>query len=346
MRGGRRRGAGAWVAAALLAVSTVAGGITHAAEPGFAAPTDLVQAARREGSLVLYSANFNETEQVAIQRFNARFPDVKVELVRAPSGQLLTRLRAEAAANRLAADVVDITDRSLALEAADLFAPYSPPNAAEYPPETRTLDKFWPRTGNAWGIAYNPALVADPPKTWRDLPEHGTDRIGVTVVLAGGGPWTLAMFQREVLGEEYWQRLAAAKPVLYPSQAPLVDAMVRGEIGIAPLVTQLAIPLEQQGAPIRWFIPPEGSPTTVFAAGITRTSLHPNAAKLFLDWSLSREGQTVLVELGSMSAMTDAPPPPGVDRKDVKIWLPDFERYDRLRPTWIADWNQVFGYRQ
>ena len=168
------------------------------------------------------------------------------------------------------------------------------------PEVARTADRLWPRSGNAWTITYNSELVKDPPKSWADLvkPEFGKLRLGQTVIASGGAPFNRAMFERKVLGEDYWAKQAALKPALFPSQAPMVDAMIRGEIAIAPLVTNLAIPLTAQGAPLKWFFAPEGVPVTVFCAGIAKGAAHPNAAKLFLDWALSREGQALMVELG------------------------------------------------
>ena len=243
----------------------------HAAEPDFVPSADLLAAARKEGKLVLYTANFLDTEQAVSKRFSARF-GIQLEIVRAPTGSLITRIKTEAAANRLIADVIDISDRVQARAMIELFAPYAPPNAADYPEVARTGDRLWPRSGNAWTITYNSALVTDPPKSWADLakPEFGKQRLGQTVVSAGGGPFNRAMFERKVLGEDYWTKQAALKPALFPSQAQMVDAMIRGEIAIAPLVTNLAIPLAAQGAPLKWFFAPEGVPVTVFCAGLAK----------------------------------------------------------------------------
>jgi iron(III) transport system substrate-binding protein len=154
------------------------------------------------------------------------------------------------------------------------------------------------------------------------------------------------MFERKVLGEDYWAKQAALKPALFPSQAQMVDAMIRGEIGIAPLVTVLAIPLAAQGAPIKWFFAPEGAPVTVFCAGIAKGARNPNAAKLFLDWALSREGQALMVELGSFASMTDAPMPPGVDARAIKTWYPDDAEIEKIIKPWTDDWNKAYNYRQ
>ena len=319
----------------------------HAAEPDFVPSADLLAAARKEGKIVLYTANFLDTEQAVSKRFSARF-GIQLEIVRAPTGSLITRIKTEAAANRLIADVIDISDRVQARAMIELFAPYAPPNAADYPEVARTGDRLWPRSGNAWTITYNSALVTEPPTSWADLakPEFGKHRLGQTVVSAGGGPFNRAMFERKVLGEDYWAKQAALKPALFPSQAQMVDAMIRGEIAIAPLVTNLAIPLTTQGAPLRWFFAPEGVPVTVFCAGLAKGGRNPNAAKLFMDWAMSREGQALMVELGSFSSMARAPMPQGVDASAIKTWYPDDAEIEAVFKSWTDDWNKAYNYRQ
>ena len=43
---------------------------------------------------------------------------------------------------------------------------------------------------------------------------------------------------------------------------------------------------------------------TPFAAGITKTAANPNAAKLFMNWCLSEEGQTVMIkEVGNLTSL-------------------------------------------
>src|SRR6185312_1520580 len=103
------------------------------AEDNFGSP-ELIAAAKAEGKLVYYTANFAEVEQQVIKEFNKRFPEIKVEMVRAPGGQLITRVKTEAAAGKLVADVVDHSDRALMSGLVDLFQDYAPPNAADYNP--------------------------------------------------------------------------------------------------------------------------------------------------------------------------------------------------------------------
>jgi iron(III) transport system substrate-binding protein len=309
-----------------LAVATVLA--TPALAQNFG-PPELIAAAKKEGKLVYYTANFAEVEQEVIKAFNKRFPEIKVEMVRAPGGQLITRVKTEAANGKLSADVVDHSDRALMTELVNLFQDYAPPNAGDYIPEAMISPKLWPRVTLVWSIAYNSALVKTPPKTWMDLtkPEYGNKQIGEVIAPSGGTTWTRTMFERQVLGEDYWRKQAATNPVLYPSGAPMSDALVRGDIAMGPLLYNIVYP---------------------YASGVPTTAKNPNAAKLFLNWCLSEEGQTFMIkELGNLTSLKKAPVyPEGFDPKVVKVWLPNFDQYIKLHASWVEEWNKTYGYRQ
>ncbi|WP_246799613.1 ABC transporter substrate-binding protein [Bradyrhizobium sp. CCBAU 51753] len=310
---------------------------------------ELIAAAKAEGKLVYYTANFAEIEQQVIKAFNKRFPEIKIEMVRAPGGQLITRVKTEAAAGKLIADVVDHSDRALMQPLEELFQDYAPPNAADYDPHALISPKYWPRITLAWSIAYNTELVKDPPKSWMDLTKKQYDKlIGQVFAQSGGTTWTRIMFERQVLGEDYWAKQAATHPVLYPSGAPTADALVRGEIAIAPLLYNVIYQKKKDGAPIEIFFAPEGAPVNPYASGIPKTAAHPNAAKLFLNWCLSKEGQIFMIkELGNLTSLKEVPAyPEGFDPKVVKLWYPDFGEYVKLHAAWVADWDKTYGYRQ
>lgn len=334
------------VACAALVIVAVSGGRAQAQF----GPPELIEAAKKEGALVLYTANVAEVEQVTINAFNKRFPFIKVELLRAPGGQLITRVKTEAAAGKLRADVIDHSDRALLAQSADLFQDYAPPNAGDYLPGAQANPKLWPRITLVWSVAYNTELVKNPPKTWMDLtkPEYSGKKIGEVIAPSGGTTWTRSMFERQVLGEDYWAKQAATQPVLFPSNAPASDALVRGEVIIAPLLYNTIFPKKKDGAPIEIFFPPEGVPVTPFAAGVTKAAAHPNAARLYLNWCLSEEGQTFMIkELGNLTSLKAAPIyPEGFDPKVVKVWIPDYQQFVSLQKGWIEEWNKTYGYRQ
>ena len=310
---------------------------------------ELIDAAEKEGALTYYTANFAETEQEVIKEFNKRFPKIKVAMVRAPGGQLITRIKTEAAAGKLGADVVNHSDRGLMLELADLFQDYAPPNAADYRPDALVSPKLWPGVTLGWAIAYNTQLVKNAPKTWMDLTKAEYDKqTGQVFAQSGGTTWTRIMFERQVLGEDYWAKQAATHPILYPSGAPMSDALVRGEFGLGPLLYNAIYPKQKEGAPVKMVFPPEGVPANPYASGIPKTAAHPNAAKLYMNWCLSNEGQAYMIkEQGNLTSLKVAPVyPEGFDPKVVKVWYPNMDQYVKLHADWVADWDKIFGYRQ
>jgi iron(III) transport system substrate-binding protein len=311
---------------------------------------ELIEAAEKEGSLTYYTANFTEVEQEVVKEFNKTFPKIKVAIVRAPGGQLITRIKTEAAAGKLAADVVNHSDRGLMKEIEDLFQDYTPPNAADYRPDALVSPKFWPGVTLGWAIAYNTQLVKNAPKSWADLtkPEYKGKQIGQVVGPSGGTTWTRIMFERQVLGEDYWKKQAELGIALFPSGAPTSDSLVRGEISIAPLLYNIIYTKIVEGAPAEAIFAPEGVPIIPYADGITKTSKSPNAAKLFMNWRLSKEGQAfAITKLGNITSLKEPPAfPKGWDPKTVKVWVPKFDQFESLRDKWLEEWNKTYGYRQ
>jgi iron(III) transport system substrate-binding protein len=340
-----RRQALAGAAALPFAAATAA----HAA--AYDPPGTLIDAARKEARVVMYTASFTEVEQETAAAFNKRFPFVKIEIIRASGGQLIQRVRTEAAAGKLVADIVDHSDRGLMQPIADLFIDYAPPNAADYLPASQMSPKLWPRITPVWCLAYNTELVKTPPKTWMDLTDQkawppGT--IGQVIAPSGGTTWTRILFERQVLGDTYWTRQAATKPTLYPSSAPAADAVIRGEVLMAPLIRNVIFPKQKDGAPVELVFPTEGIPVVPYACGIPKVSARPNAAKLFLDWCLSVEGQSfTMSQQGNLTSLKTLPVAlAGFDEKTSKIWLPANKDFAELHDSWTEEWNKIYGYRQ
>ena len=193
--------------------------------------------------------------------------------------------------------------------------------------------------------------MKNPPKTWMDLtkPEYGNKQIGQVVGPSGGTTWTRTMFERQVLGEDYWKKQAAVGTALYPSGAPLSDALVRGEVSIAPLLYNIIFTKKKDGAPVEMFFPPEGVPMNMYGAGITKTAANPNAAKLFLNWALSRGRPDVhdqgarlphrAEEAAGLSAGLGSQ-----GRSSCGCRTSSSTRSCATR--WIEEWNKTYGYRQ
>ena len=130
--------------ASVAGLGLALGGAPAQAEESFGSP-ELIAAAKAEGKMVLLHRELRRGRAGGHQGIQQAFPEIKVEMVRAPGGQLITRVKTEAAAGKLIADIVDHSDRALMLPLADLFQDYAPPNAADYDPASLVSPKFWPR---------------------------------------------------------------------------------------------------------------------------------------------------------------------------------------------------------
>jgi iron(III) transport system substrate-binding protein len=309
----------------------------------------LIEAARKDGGFVNYTAQIEDVEQETIAAFNQRFPFVKVEIMHAPGGQLIERIRTEAAANKLTADLIDHSEPGLLATMNDLFRDYAPPNAVDYNPVTIVTPRLWPRITAGWCLAWNTELVKDKPASWWDLVKPAyAGNLGIPSGYTGGSTWARVMFERKMLGENYWSRQAAIKPRIYPTNAVTSDALVRGEISVAPVTFPAIVPKIRDGAPLDYAFPTEGVPCFYFSAGITAVAKRPAAAQLYLDWCLSEEGQTVLIrDLGHLTALRHPPlDPPGLDPEVQRLWFAERGESDRIRPKWLQDWGREYGVRQ
>lgn len=317
--------------------------------PRFEPPAALVEAAKKDGGFINYSAQIEDLELETIAAFNKRFPFVKVQIVHLPGGQLIERIKAEIGANKLVADLIDHSEPSLLRNIESAFSPYAPPNAADYIPESVASPRIWPRLTAGTCIAWNKEIITDKPRGWWDLtgPRYA-GQLGMPSGYTGGSTWAWVMFQRKVLGEDYWARQAAIKPRVYTTNAVTADALIRGEIGIAPVSYPAVMPKIRDGAPLDYIFPVEGVPCFTFGAGIPTTAKHPAAAQLYLDWCLSEEGQAMLIrDLGHLTALKKTPATtPGLDPAVQKLWFADRTESDRVRDPWLAEWSKTFGLRQ
>jgi iron(III) transport system substrate-binding protein len=85
-----------------------------------------------------------------------------------------------------------------------------------------------------------------------------------------------------------------------------------------------------------------------YGSAIPKQARHPNAARLWMDWNLSDEGQASSIrDQGNMTAMKNPPLTPDMyDAKVNKLWTPDFGPFQKLHDQWLEEWNKVYGYRQ
>ena len=179
-----------------------------------------------------------------------------------------------------------------------------------------------------------------------DNPDYAGQLAEVTA-FAGGSTWARIMFERKMLGEDYWARQAALRPRVYPTVAATTDALVRGESIIAPLAYAIVALKRRDGAP-RAMCSRRRRAVVLFRGGHPENRDAPSRGAALLDWSLSEEGQAFMIrELGHLTALKVPPlQPEGFDPAIEKLWFANITEFDRLRAAWLDEWSKVYGFRQ
>ena len=272
-----------------------------AAEPYRPDPA-LVAAAKKEGQVLVYTTLI--VEQIVrplIKTFQSQVPGIDVKFVRADSIALVVRLTNEARANRTQADIWHLVDGVGPLIEAGIAAPLDLPSAKELPATYADPKARWVATNLAVrSLAYNTTLVppAQAPRGYADLVDprfKGKFAWNPNSVSGGYGfIGTVLKHMGEEKGLAYLRELAKQEitPVPMAIRAVL-DRVIAGEyaMGLEMNGTHAHISATM-GAPVAW-VPLDPVSMTLQAAGITAKAQHPNAARLFLDFMISRTGQEV-----------------------------------------------------
>jgi iron(III) transport system substrate-binding protein len=257
----------------------------------------LVAGARKEGIVALYTS-LNTQDSVPLTAAFEKKYGVRTELWRSSSERVVQRGVAEARAGRFACDVFETNGPEMeALYREQLLDEFRSPNFADLPPAAfpthrhYVADRF-----NFFTIGYNTRLVKpeEVPNSYNDLLNpRFVGRIGIE---AGDVDWFGAMVKHmgEQNGLAFFRKLAASKPQVRSGHTLVGQLIASGEIPIAAnIYNHNAERVAVQGAPIKWkaLMPTFGRPNAI---GVARRAPHPNAALLFTDFVLSREGQTIL----------------------------------------------------
>ncbi len=274
-----------------------------AASPAHAAGADaaLIEAARREGQVVWYSTLIvNQITRPLALAFEKKYPGIKVQYSRATSTDVALKIASEARAGRIQADVFDGSNTVFPLGDAGLVETYLVEAASAYPPELRDAKGTWTALNVYFMTAgYNTDLVkgADIPKTFDDLldPKWAGKMAWTTDPTVNGAPGfiqNILALKGEAAGMAYLKALAGQKVVNIPaSQRVVLDKVIAGEFPLGLMIfNHHATISAEQGAPVAWArLEPLVSNANLISA--VKGAPHPNAARLFLEYVLSVEGQ-------------------------------------------------------
>lgn len=282
----------------------------------------LSEAAKREGEVVYYASMNLSEANVVIREFEKRYPFIKVKLNRTGSEKLLTRVLTEARAKKAFADVIQTVEFSMHIfNRNGILARYVPQANSSYPKDFKE-DGFWTTVYyNAYVTGYNTRLApaGTLPKTYDNLLDPKWK--GKLMMEGTKADWFAGMLQ--ILGQErglgFMRELAKQQPSMREGHELLAQLVVAGE-GVFDINIPAASVerMKERGAPIAWTaLGPV--PAVMVGAGVAAQAPHPNAAKLFLEFVLSREGQKLMQTPGRLVARSDLVNEQAAMLKELKI---------------------------
>lgn len=344
-------GRGTWVLAVLVVAALLSSAPAGAAPSMTVAQVALYKnadrqavleaGARREGALLLYTSMDLEESTPIMEAFMKKYPFIRGEIYRAGGEDVAQKIITEYRGRKYIADLFEGTGIDVAKMIKDGYGQaYFTPRAGAYPRQAKDAKGFWVATRyNILVAAWNTNLVsdADSPRTYEDLLNaRWRGRVGIE---ATDQVWLGTLF--ELWGEakalEYFRALANQQPQIRSGHTLLANLIIAGEIPMSPTIyNHRSERLKSRRAPIDWR-PLQPAVAVPHVIGLPKNAPHPNAAMLFIDFLLSRDGQAELVKLGRIPAhpLINADPPylnQGFAYRVInpETFLEKFARYDAL----------------
>lgn len=332
--------AAVWSACALVGTS-----------PAGAADAALVAAARQEKEVVWYTVQtIPQLVRPLVDAFEAKY-GVTVSYVRANSSDVALRIENEAKGGRVLADVFDGTGTLPPLKRDNLVLAWVPDFTRTWPKEVTDPDAYWVATNYFVNtIAINTELVppAAEPHHWSDLldPQWRGRMAWGSSPSSSAGPGFIALILKDY-GEEkgiaYLAALARQDIAGIPVAArQVLDQVIAGEYAIGIMMfNHHAVISAGLGAPVKW-LPFSPSLVTVNTVSVLKDAPHPNAAKLFVDFMMSEEGQAIFRDNDYLPTHPLVPPRMPELIPDGKLFRGVFLSQDEI-DAGMPGWMKLFG---
>jgi iron(III) transport system substrate-binding protein len=279
------------------------------------------------GNLVLYTSQPNTDAQQTVDAFKAKHPGLNVTFVRDGTPKILAKLRAEFEAGQPQADLLLIADsvtmeglkkegRLLAHDKADVSA---------YPAGTHDPQKHWFATKLiTTGIAYN-TKASFKPTSWADLtkPEAKGQVVMPSPLSSGAALIHAATLTGNIEGGwDYYEALKENGALAGGGNGDVLKSITGGEKLYGVIVDYMPIREKAKGAPVEFIFPKEGVSAVSEPVAVLKSTKNPDAARAFVDFLLSKEGQELALKQGYIAAHPAVALPAGYPPRDAIKVMP------------------------
>jgi ABC-type Fe3+ transport system substrate-binding protein len=266
----------------------------------------LIDAAKKEAKLVFYTSVETEFARSLAGAFEAKYPFIKTDIFRSTHEKILSRMNVERNTGTYTADVVSVGEfETYHMQKRGFITPYKSPFAIAYPEGFKDPNGYWTDLyDNLIVTAYNTKRVKPD-----ELPARYEDLLhprwkGRMVLDQNEDRWfsNMLYLMGEKNGMAFMQALAKQEIGIRSGRSLATQLLGAGEYDLQ-IVAYWYRPqlMKRQGAPVDW-IAFQPAIIATHPISIVDRAPHPNAARLFIDFALSDEGQRIFVQRGRESA--------------------------------------------
>jgi iron(III) transport system substrate-binding protein len=321
----------------LLLVLVISAGMLFAAGKG--------ESSDGEKTVVLYSAHNQEIIDALVPRFEAA-TGIKAEVVKLGSGDIIARAKAEK--ENPQADVIWSIGGEQLEANSDLLANYTPADWDKVDDVFKVGTNWLPYTGIVMVFIVNTNMVsaADMPRKWTDLSDPRLKGwISSARADKSGSSYMQLATVLNIYKDKGWDTYKSilGNFVLSGSSSAVSRFVNDGEAAVGLTLEDNAYLYVAGGGPVKIVYPEDG--TTAAPDGIALVKNGPNAAaaKEFIDWALSLETQSFLVqEMGRRPVRSDVPISPDLPpMSEIKTVPYDFAWSAGSKKDFVAKWTEM-----
>jgi iron(III) transport system substrate-binding protein len=265
-------------------------------------------------ALTIWSAAAEDEAQALVEAFNAHHPGIRVSIIRAGSGELITRLNAEQP--RPQGDILLGIAKETYDGNYDLFREYRSANHSYIPESAKDKanpPKYYGFSMPLQAFIVNTNLLSRDkfPKTWKDLadPKYKKEIILANPALSGSAYAQIYMIWK-LYGDSILKELAE-NAVFVASSTAVPESVARGEYAIGVTGEGNVAEYILKGSPVTYVYPEDGTGARFDATGIIKNGPNPKAAELFMDFITSKEAYSIILNMRSRRVVVTDLPGPG-----------------------------------
>ena len=298
-----------------------------------------------QNKVVIYSAAPQDLIDHVIPAFE-KSSNLKVELIKGGSGDLVNRLKAEK--GRQSADVIFAVSTEVIEANGALFSKYTPENSKYLASIFKINDAAVPFTAvaNSFGVNTKLLTPAQYPKTWIDLgnPIY-KGKISAGRPDKSGSAFIQLALILQIYGEEKgWDiyRKILDNAVLSNSSGAVSKFVNDGEAAVGLSNEDTLLKFKVGGGPVEILYPTDGTSALADSMALTATPANPEGGKAFINFMLSREAQEILDGVGRRTVRSDVTsknPLLPLSKINVFKYNDDWAGANRARI--LAKWNEL-----